>query len=174
MTILKKELIGSDKKLLNDIKKIGWHVVHVPADTEGPGFSFSVGLFKTFKHPEIIIIGLKIDLAHVLINNIGEDVSNKKKYQSGKFYSGILDDFKCFMLKVSEKQYKEYLGTARGYYRGDDFPVLQCIFPTVTGKYPWEWPKEKKYLQPILGDLHASKKKKGYKIKPAKPSFESF
>ena len=85
---------------------------------------------------------------------------SKKKYSSGKFYAGVLDEHKCLFLKVRAIHYKEYLGYAQWYYEGDDFPVLQCIFPTVTGRYPWEWPSDKKHLQPVLGDLPAAVKKK--------------
>lgn len=65
-----------DKKLLDDIDEFGWHVLKVLEDDNGPGFCYSVGLFKTFGHPEIIIVGLKLDLAHTLINNIGHDIKN--------------------------------------------------------------------------------------------------
>lgn len=64
----------ADKKLLSDIDSHGWHVLKIMDDDNGSSFCYSVGLFKTFNHPEIIIIGLKPDLAHTLINNIGEDI----------------------------------------------------------------------------------------------------
>jgi hypothetical protein len=96
------------KKLIDDIREFRWHVLKVLGDDSGPGFAYSVGLFKTFNHPEIIIIGLKLDLAHILINNIGEDIKKGKQYHSGQLYTDILDDFKCLMLDVSKENYKEY------------------------------------------------------------------
>lgn len=143
-----------ETKLIADIGQFGWHVLKVLEDDKGPGFAYSVGLFKTFKHPEIIIVGLKLDLAHILINNIGEDIKNGKHFQSGQSYTDILDDFKCLMLDVTKDNYKEYVGYGRWYYQGDNFPLLQCIYPTVKGIYPWEteWPSDIKDLQPILGD----------------------
>lgn len=143
-----------DKKLLDDIDEFGWHVLKVLEDDNGPGFCYSVGLFKTFGHPEIIIVGLKLDLAHTLINNIGHDIKNGIKYQSGQFYTDILDNFKCLMIEVSKKHYKEYVGYGLWYYKDDNFPLLQCIYPTVKGVYPWDknWPADIVDLQPILGD----------------------
>jgi hypothetical protein len=35
----------TDRKLLSDIEKFGWHVVHVNSGDDGPGFSFSVGFY---------------------------------------------------------------------------------------------------------------------------------
>jgi len=150
----KRTLDKGDKKLIDDIGQFGWHVLKVLEDDNGPGFAYSVGLFKTFKHPEIIIIGLKLDLAHILINNIGEDIKKGKRYESGQLYNNILDDFKCLMFDVPKEKYKKYVGYGLWYYEGDNFPLLQCIYPTVNGIYPWEkeWPEDIIDLQPILGD----------------------
>jgi Domain of unknown function (DUF4262) len=155
----------TEKKLLADIKKTGWHVINVPADEAGPSFSYSIGLYETFGHPEIIIVGLKGEVAHGLINRIGEAVREGKKFSSGKFYSGIIDSFKCFLLTVAEKNYEEYVGYARWHYQGNQFPLLQCLFPTVTGKFPWQWPSDKKHLQPILGK-RSTPKAKAKKVVP--------
>jgi hypothetical protein len=57
-----------DKKLVSDIEQVGWHVVMIPEDDEGPSFAYSIGLFQTFGHPEIIICGLGLDLMHQMIN----------------------------------------------------------------------------------------------------------
>ena len=45
-----------DDKVLSDIEEYGWHVVKVMEDNSGPGFCYSIGLFKTFGHPEIMIV----------------------------------------------------------------------------------------------------------------------
>ncbi len=144
-----------DEKLLADIEEFGWHVLNITEDESGPRFSYSVGLFKTFGHPEIIIIGLKHELAHVLINNIGHDIKSGKKYQSGQFYADILDNFDCLMIDVKKEHFREHVGYGGWYYKGDNFPLLQCIYPTVKGIYPWDknWPEDIRYLQPILGDI---------------------
>lgn len=155
-----KELTEGDKRLIADIEKYGWHVIKIMEDNNNPPFCYSVGFYESFKHPEIIIIGLKLELAHILINNIGEDIKNGLGYQSGKFYSDILDNYKCRMLQVSQDNYDEYFGYAKWYYKNKDFPVLQCIYPTVKGIYPWEtdWPEDIKDLQPVLGELTDSER----------------
>jgi hypothetical protein len=149
------ELTRVDKKLLSDIEMYGWHTLKVLEDENGPGFCYTVGFYKTFNHPEIVIIGLNPDLAHVLINNIGEDIKNGITYQSGQFYAEIIDNFNCLLLTVNKENYSEYFGYANWYYQNNNFPVLQCIYPTVKGIYPWEdeWPISIQDMQPILGDL---------------------
>lgn len=122
------------------------------ADDVGPGFGYSIGFYKTFNHPEIIIVGLKLDLIHTLINNIGHDIQNGKVFKSGNFHADIIDGFDCKMLKVSKQFYDLYVGQALWFYENDDFPLLQCIYPTIKGIYPWEsnWPEEIKDIQPVL------------------------
>lgn len=147
-------LSDSDKKVFDDVEQYGWHVVKVMGDDSGPGFGYSVGLFKTFGQPEMIIIGLRLDLIHSVINDIGEDLRNGRSYQSGGFYSGFIEGYDCYFVNVDVKYYSEYVGYARWFYKGDEFPLLQCIYPTKKSVYPWQndWPEEISGLQPILAD----------------------
>lgn len=152
-----KALTNSDKKLLADIEQHGWHIVHVLADETGPGFSYSVGLYHTFKHPEIIFIGPEQDMTQVLINNIGEDLKSGKTFVANQDYSDILDHVQCRMLEVKKEHYKEYFGYAQWYYKSDDFPVLQCVFPTGSGIFPWDENAPEGFVkfQPIIGIVPA-------------------
>lgn len=63
-----------DAELLNNLKEIGWYVVLTPEDEEGPSFAFTIGLYHSFQHPEVLILGLGIKTMHELVNNIGSEV----------------------------------------------------------------------------------------------------
>lgn len=149
------QLSNTDQKILNDIEEYGWHAVKVPEDEVGPGFGYSVGLYKSFGHPEIIIIGLKLDLIHSIINLIGEDIRSGKVFHTGQYYSGLIQGFECCFTSVEKKHYDDYVRYAKWCYKGTDFPINQCVYPTVKGVYPWqdEWPKGIRDLQPILGAI---------------------
>jgi hypothetical protein len=141
---------------LNDnITQYGLQVQHILEDDEGPGFSYSVGLFKNYSHPEIIIVGLKQQLAHTLINDMAHNVREGKVFTALTFDPDILEDFECYIIQVDKSNYDNYVGQAQNYYGGDNFPLIQCIYPTANGIYPWEaeWPEEIKDLQPILGSI---------------------
>jgi hypothetical protein len=146
---------SGDQKLLNDIAEYGWHVVKVPEDEVGPGFGYSIGLYKTFGHPEIIIIGLKLDLIHSIINGIAEDIRNGKVFPPGQYYSALIKGFDCYFTRVEKKYYDEYIGYAKWYFGGTHFPLTQCIYPTIYGVYPWQkqWPEENQKFQPVLGKI---------------------
>ncbi|SDF35705.1 protein of unknown function [Mucilaginibacter pineti] len=144
-----------DNKLQDDIKNFGLQVLYIMEDEQGPGFSYSIGLYESYGHPEIIMVGLKQDLMHTLINNMAYDIKDGKVFIPFKYEADILDDFECYFVEVEKSNYDAYVGQAQKYYKRDGFPLLQCIYPTVKGIYPWEdeWPESIKDLQPILGPL---------------------
>lgn len=43
---------GNHQKVFDDVAKHGWHVVKVLEQAKVPGWAFSIGLYKNFKHPE--------------------------------------------------------------------------------------------------------------------------
>ncbi len=142
----------AERKALANIKKHGLHVMHVFGDEKNPPFSYSVGLFENYLHPEIVIIGLKYELAHVLLNNMAHDIKNGKNFTAKEFHEGVLDDFLCYFGEVPKTDYKEYVGWAIWFYEGYDFPLLQCVYPTVKGKFPWEkdFPEDARFFCKML------------------------
>lgn len=143
-----------NEKVSTDIRDYGWHVLKILGEGDEPPFGYSIGLVKTFGHPEIMIIGLKLDLIHSLINSMGEAIRDGHIYKSGSFDSDLLEGYDCYFTSVYDIHYDNHFGTAQNYYGNDDFPVLQCVYPSVKGVFPWDqnWPKELKSLQPLLGD----------------------
>jgi hypothetical protein len=150
-----KNSTSTNKNTQDYIDEFGLTIMHVLGDDEGSQFSYSIGLFKTYEHPEIIIIGLKQNLAHTLINNMAHDIKGGKVFTPLKYDADIIDGFRCYFIEVEKSNYNNYVGQATQYYNGDGFPLLQCIYPTVKGIYPWEdeWPESIKDLQPILWPL---------------------
>jgi len=145
-------LDDSDRKLLSDIDRVGWHVVMIPEEDGTPGWSFSVGLFKTFNHPEVVVFGLPLELSGEVINGIGADIQKGKVFESGQEYPEILEGVLCTFRPVVQRWYRPFLGYAGWYYRGPKFPVLQCIWPDKQQHYPWHPKFKKAWLgaQPLL------------------------
>src|SRR5262249_18609332 len=57
----------TEETIRENIRKSGWHACMIDEDEEGPGFVYSIGLFKTWRKPEIIIFGLPAKVAHSMI-----------------------------------------------------------------------------------------------------------
>jgi hypothetical protein len=144
MTRILEDLSGlsdPDKKVLADIQEYGWHVTGVFArkDEKGPEWAFSIGLFHSFCHPEVIVFGLKLDTCISLVNEIGRQVKSGKRYQVEAEYEDILEDpYKCGFQFVDRSHYGKYLGYALWFYDSDPFPLMQCFWPDKEGKLPWK------------------------------------
>ena len=116
-----------ERRVLSDVAASGCHVIKVMEDDSGPGFAYSVGLFHNFDHPEILIVGLDLNVMHGIINNLRDDIQRGTHFQSKKRVAGILEGFDCEFCDVAAAHYRELLGCALWFYRGTDFR-LSSVF----------------------------------------------
>ncbi len=132
------DLTPPERKILADVEEHGLHIVHVPEDDEGPGFSFTIGLWHSFEQPEVIVFGLPSETAHELLNAIADDASDGKRFLADSKHDGLLVDYPVRFLEVPKGAYGEYLGFARWAYLGDEFPCVQFVWPDKQGRWPWD------------------------------------
>jgi hypothetical protein len=146
---------AGDSKLISDVEAYGCHVVGVLADGQGPGFAYSVGLFRNYAHPETLLFGLDQMLMRQLIVGICDELKRGKRFEPGGRYPDLRARHDCEFRRVGLEHYPPFLGYARWFYRGDTFPVLQCFWPDMSGIFPWEKGFEPKFLplQPVYGQL---------------------
>lgn len=142
-----------DRKVLADVAEYGWTVMGITKDHSGPGFAFSIGLFHTLGHPEILIMGLPAEVAHQLINDMGDAIRAGERFEAGRRYDDIAAGFPLAFVAMDERYYREYLGYALWFYRGPNFPVLQCLWPDKEGLFPGEPGYDSRYFdrQRVLG-----------------------
>jgi hypothetical protein len=143
---------GNDEKVFTDVAEYGWHVVRVLEKSETPGWAFSIGIYRNFNHPEVVVFGLNGDLMHSVINSIGEDVRTGKRFEVDGHYPDLIEAYSCTFKPVSPVWYYDFLGYANWFYKNQTYPVLQCIWPDRNGRYPWESEFNPNWLwaQPLL------------------------
>ena len=142
-----------DRKLLSDIEEYGWHLVAIKEDEVEPAYVFSVGMFHTLGKPELCMFGLhETKVMGEILNNIGQMMRDGTTFVDGDTSDEILEGYNCVFRTVKPQLYAEYFGYDRWYYEGDDFPMLQCVWPDKDGKFPWESDFDSAYLpaQPIM------------------------
>lgn len=89
------------KRIFDDVAKFGWHVVGVLAGkNDAPEFSFSVGLFQTYGHPELVIFGLPMNAAHGIIATCLERVNEGIILEAGQVRNDILTRHSLAVLPV--------------------------------------------------------------------------
>jgi hypothetical protein len=130
----------ADQEFLKQVEEYGWNVTNIfrREGETGPEWSFSTGLFHTFKHPEVVIFGLERNIMQGIINNIGDAVKNGQKFEPGNEYQDIFAKCGCQFRPVDPVFYRGYLGWAIWFYNGEHFPLLQCFWPDLEGRYPWD------------------------------------
>ncbi len=145
-----KQIIAN---ILKDIDEYKVHIAFVESDGYCPRFGYSIGLYKKFNHPEIIIIGLDSESTGAIINNIKGEIEKGTKFVKTVNYSGFLIDFPIQFVEVKKEHYPDYLGYA-GWYNNNsiNFPTLQLVWPDRNRKFPWEleFNKNLKFKQPLL------------------------
>ncbi|PWK46398.1 DUF4262 domain-containing protein [Pleionea mediterranea] len=150
----------NDLKALNNIEEYGCHVLKVMEGEGEPSFSYSIGINKKQNKPDVVVLGLNSELAHSMVNNYKDRVIEGEVFEPGRYYSDFLEGFKVCFIKVSKKHFEKYFGWGLWLHNGDDFDMLQIVWPTTDGKWPWDRDKSEFYqwAQPILneeGELNA-------------------
>ena len=125
-------------------------------DDDGPVFSYSTGIYHRLKAPELLIIGLDGKLCAPMINYYGNQIlEGAQSFKAGDFYSGFLEGFDIYMFEPDERARKEYAIWADWFYERQPFPILQCVWPTTSGVWPWEdaFGPDLTQIQPMLGPI---------------------
>jgi hypothetical protein len=127
-------------ELAANIQKHQWVVFNITGSSEAAlRFSYTVGLFETFGHPEVVISGLPNDVALAILNNIGSDVAKGISREAEVLYDDILEGYPCVFKPVPTRVYEAYFGRALVFYEGADFPVLQCLWPDALKRFPGDF-----------------------------------
>ena len=58
-----------DQKALDDIEEFGCHVINVMEGEEESQFTYSIGINQKQYKADLIVVGLKRELAHSIVNN---------------------------------------------------------------------------------------------------------
>lgn len=136
------------------ISQRGWHLVSVGESSHRPPFAYTIGLHRTYKHPEVLILGLPAELSKSLLEMIAVKVSSGTEYSARGSYSDVLQGYACRFRPIASEAFRAFLGSASDYYRTTDFPALQCIWPDSNGKFPWDTSYNAllQWKQPLLSD----------------------
>jgi hypothetical protein len=129
-----------DRKLLSDIEKYGWHVVHVNEDPQGPSFSFSVGFYYNFQQPEILVMGLRQEVAYEFLKIAYVRAAAGLSFEPYQRNSSFAQGYDCAFAPIEVEHYRDLLGYAVWFYRSlsKPFPAMQLVWPDKQGRFPWE------------------------------------
>jgi Domain of unknown function (DUF4262) len=142
-----------ERQVIHNINDFGWHCVNVIEDGNHPPWSYTIGFYDTWNHPELILIGRSRATAHHILETVAKGLDNDQRLDLSTATDTLLAGTACHFVEVADRYYPDYVGFARWYYRRREFPLYQIVWPNHDGLYPWcpsatrtfqEW-------QPLLG-----------------------
>lgn len=147
-----------------NIDKCGLQVISINGSEYLPPFSYSVGVWQSYSHPEIICFGLKIDLMHAILNDVAGIIKRDGRLNVSVNYTNIFKDSDAQFLPVDPRNVGDYFGIALKYYKCDQIPAMQLVWTDQNNRFPWEsdFQEGLLYKQPLL-DRNA-----GFKFREAK------
>ncbi len=133
--------------MFRDILEHGCQVIAVEAGPRSPDFSYSVGLFLNFLHPEILIMGLSSQSCHKAINQLCGEAAAGRVLREGDERPDLVEVLRPVkFVPVDKQRYYDYLGYAAWFYRSllfrssppmePKFPVLQGLWADKNLLYP--------------------------------------
>lgn len=87
------------------------------AGETGSQFTYTIGLSKTFGHPEITIFGLDSKVSHEILSDCVEMIRNGTAFLPDVKYPGVVGaDYKVMFKAVRKDCLPEYFGAAVRFY----------------------------------------------------------
>ncbi len=128
-------LPGRDAKLLTTVWKEGWSAVWVPGTVD---FAYTVGLWHSFRLPELAMFGLHGDDMQGWLNDCAEHARAGGLPAAGEPFTGVIDGFPTQLRPVDESWRDAFFGTAHRFYLGRPVPFQQLVWPDAAGRWPWD------------------------------------
>src|SRR5262245_16779311 len=117
-------LDAGERSFVVQIREHGWFGTGVLADEEGPGFSYTTGFWLNTGQPEVILFGMKYEIAHDVFWDLFRDGEAGRSIPVGTRTDQPFANLPAYAFPVARRHYREHLGWSRWFYGGDEFPCL--------------------------------------------------
>ncbi|MFZ8999497.1 MAG: DUF4262 domain-containing protein [Ilumatobacteraceae bacterium] len=141
------------------IETNGWALEPVPPrsdlDPPAPAHAYTIGLPALTGFAEIAVFGLTPAASNGLIGLVVDALRGGTEIPVGVELVGLLDnDLRCAFAPVDASG-SGMFQTARSWYRGAEFPVVQLVYPDRNGFMPYEsgFDRRLRFAQPMVGSF---------------------
>ena len=123
-------------KVDKSIRESGYNLTHVFESTDGPSFTYSTGIYKTFRIPEIFISSLPPGLCSQLTENYIKSFKEKELVPLNEQLDYLIDRFPVYLIEVPIPNLTDYVLTSIRFYKDEHYKYVQIIFPDTMGRFP--------------------------------------
>lgn len=144
----------SDADLAADVAQHQWVVLKVDSKT-GADYGYSVGLTRSFGHPELVVAGLDDETMQELVNDIGDAVAKGAAFRDGDVSPDFLEGYDVTFRVVPDTLRASHFAWADRFYADTGLTLLQVIYPDRDRRWPWDAGVSAEFRkgQPVLADL---------------------
>lgn len=142
------------------IEANGWALEPVPprADTDPPipAYAYTIGVPALVGFPEIAVFGLTPVAANGLIGLVIDHLRGGTEIPVGVELVGLLDnELRCAFAPVDLDAAGALFDTARSWYRGEPYALVQLVYPDRNGFMPYEpgFDQRMRFAQPLVGSF---------------------
>src|ERR1700734_3219954 len=101
-----------EKIVIANVNEFGWHCVNVIEDDGHPPWSYTIGLYETWEHPELIVIGRSRATSHAMLKTLSDDIESNSAPDMSNSDGYLLLGMKCQFVEVNTRYYSDYVGFA--------------------------------------------------------------
>ena len=142
------------------IETNGWALEPVAprADTDPPvpAYAYTIGVPALVGFPEIAVFGLTPVAAKGLVGLVIDALRGGTEIPVGVELVGLLDnDLRCAFASVDLDAAGDLFATARSWYRGAPYSLVQLVYPDRNGFMPYEpgFDQRMRFAQPLVGSF---------------------
>jgi hypothetical protein len=125
---------AADHGVIENVKKFGWSVTGVPADENGPGWSYTIGRWHSLGEPELAMFGLDLRVMQSCLNILG----HRDGLADGQSHDDVVNGYPVRLRTVEPDWYRAFFGQAIWFYRRPPIPFLEVVWPNRDGAFPWD------------------------------------
>lgn len=122
--------------MIHDVQRYGWHVVEL-RNSIGPSWSYTVGLWHTYRFPEVVIFGLPVDVRFDCLDSLVQGLRAGRRPVSRQLTTGLLEGAPTVLREVDPSWFHEMLELLE-WASPSMPPVTQLVWPDGRDRFPWE------------------------------------
>ena len=128
-----------DVTLLGEVAAQGWQLVVREGLSQQISYAYTVGLYRNFDHPEVIVSGQSVEKLKEMLQRICQRVEAGDLLVELAEVGGIFEKYYDVVFRtVLKKNYPRCFDRAIWFYQGTQFPAMQCVWPNYQHLYPFD------------------------------------
>lgn len=134
----------AQKKIIFNVRTYDFHIVAIREEEDTPQFFYTIGLYSQYRHPELLIMGLNVNVAYDILSRAHQFIKGGGSIAPWMTLN-TLSSMTLRSVPIDPSNYSRFLGFGMWFYRSlgrsrqDTFPAIELVWPDIgSGAFPWE------------------------------------